>query len=125
MSGLKLVPSTPKWPSTMNGIETPTRTRAAAGRPSRTASPTPGRVRHSTAMAPSVTTPMTASAVTFSPGSRTVPQASASSSAIPTAGDSHDQCRRPQTNSAACPMTSEAPTTSSVEAYVPSTRASL
>ena len=86
------------------------------------ASPIPGRDRHSTATAASVTTPMTASAVTFSPGSRTVPQATASSSATPTAGDEPRPASPAADDSAACPTTSDAPTTSSAEAYVPSTR---
>jgi hypothetical protein len=57
-----------------------------------------------------------------SPGSSTVAQQSASSSAKPTGGASHDQLRLPQSAMAACPISSEAMQTARVVAYVPSTR---
>src|ERR1041384_4488361 len=55
------------------------------------------------------------------PGRRTVPQQTAQSSANPTAGESHDQCRAPQSAMAACPIASEEPHTASAAAYVPIT----
>jgi len=54
-----------------------------------------------------VSTKTTTADTTPSPGSRTVPQQTAQSSANPTAGESHDQVRAPQSPIAACPIASD------------------
>ncbi len=108
MSGLKLVPRIPKWPSTANGSEAASRAPSATGQPARSASPA------SSTRPPQVGQPQRPSArgrptaeTTPSPGSRTVPQQIAQSSASPTAGESHDQPRPPQSPTAAWPIASD------------------
>jgi len=59
---------------------------------------------------------------TPSPGIRTVAQQAAQSNANPTAGDSQDHSRLPQSPIAAWPIASDAPLTASAATKVPITR---
>ena len=58
-------------------------------------------------IAATVSTSTATAETTPSPGSRTVPQQRAQSSASPTAGASHDQRRPPHSSTAACPTASD------------------
>ncbi len=101
MSGLKLVPRIPKWPSTAKGSETAARAIRPTGRPARNASPLPSTRPRRKAAEATTRTRTTTAETTPSPGIRTVAQQTAQSSASPTAGASHDHWRRPQSAIAA------------------------
>ena len=116
MSGLKLVPRIPKWPSLTKAIEAPISAATPTGKPSRAATSRPSTRFHRYA-SEAITATSTASAeIVPSPGSRTVAQQSAASSASPIAGALHDQRRRPQIASPAWPIASEAMLTARNEA---------
>ncbi len=109
MSGLKLVPRIPKWPSTANGSEAASSATSATGQPARSASAPPSRRPHRYATEAITKSSTTIAEIVPSPGRRTVPQQTAPSSARPTAGESQDQRRCPQSPTAAWPSASEEP----------------
>ena len=116
MSGLKLVPRMPKWPSATKGSEAAASARTATGAPARSASPPPSTRPRRKSTAATVSSSTAIAEIVPCPGSRTVPQQTAQSSASPTAGDSQDHRRRPQSAIAACPIASEAAHTASTAA---------
>src|ERR1700759_12964 len=100
MSGLKLVPRIPKWPSTANGKEAARSAARATGQPAHSASALPSIGLHRYATAPTTRTKTTIAEGPPSPGKRTVPHEIATRSARPTAGESHDHLRPPQSATA-------------------------
>ena len=91
MSGLKLVPRMPKWPSAMKGIAVAINASSAAGAPVRRAPPPSSKRFQRYAIDPTANTRTKIAETTPCPGKRTVPQHTAQSRARPTAGASHDQ----------------------------------
>ena len=120
MSGLSPVPRIPKRPSTRNGIEAASATTTATATPG--AMPlSGGPVRATTQTSDaSAMTPIAIADAVPSPGSRTVPHATAVTIPRPTAGASHDHRRAPQTANSPCPMTHEAARMSANDPYVAS-----
>jgi len=109
MSGLNPVPRIPKWPSTMNGSDAATSAAAATGAPSPSASPTPRTRRQRKPIEARVAIVTATAEMTPSPGSLTVAQQIAETSARPTAGASQFQRSTPHSASAAWPIASDEP----------------
>ena len=99
MSGLKLVPRIPKWPSTAKGNEAARSATSATGQPLRNRFPrflAPSREESARGDGQHQDHKSRNHPV---PGNRTVPQHIAQSSASPTAGASHDQLLPPKSRS--------------------------
>ena len=109
MSGLSPVPRIPKRPSTRNGSEAASSAATATGSPIAHGVAEPaGPAAQEGQRGHDAATPTADQGAAPSPGSRTVPQATAVSTPRPTAGASQDHSRLPQAANSACPTTSEA-----------------
>ena len=114
---MKPTPSRPQRPLTANGIASATRTTIATGSPARRAPGALwGRAHQTTSAAATTRTATPSVALVPCPGARASTPVTVRTAPKPTAGSSHDQVRRPASESRARPTSSETAQISAAEA---------